>query len=223
MTKYLGRLSIVAVPIGNPQDITLRARNVLEEVDAVICEEVRPASTLLKRLNLQKELICLNEHNEPEQVPIILQRLSGNQHLALISDCGTPVFADPGRQLIEQAAEMQVQITPVPGASSLMAALSISDIRLDQFFFAGFLPRGKEERVQLLKKYRNLQLPVVLMDTPYRLAALLQEISVVFGAKHRVILAMDLTLPSESILRDTVDQVRKVVGTKKAEFVLIVQ
>ena len=117
-------LSIVAIPIGNPEDITLRAIETLRQADAIICEEIKEASKLLKRLEITgKELIPLNEHNEIELVPSLLMRLvQTNQHMALISDCGTPVFSDPGAALIGQAADYGIQVTPVPGASSLMAA-----------------------------------------------------------------------------------------------------
>jgi 16S rRNA (cytidine1402-2'-O)-methyltransferase len=120
-----GSLSIVATPIGHPQDITLRALDVLHSVDAVICEEARPGSTLLKRHNIQKPLILLNEHNENQVVPEIVQRIWKGEHLALISDCGTPIFADPGRSLLQALEESGIRVTPVPGPASLTAAISV--------------------------------------------------------------------------------------------------
>ncbi len=218
-----GRLYIVAVPIGNPRDITLRALDVLKEVDAVICEEQREGSTLLKRLGIEKEILLLNEHNEPGQAPMIAQRiLLQNQSLALISDCGTPVFADPGAALIHTAVELGIQVVPIPGPSSLMAALSVLDVRLDRFIYAGFLPRDRAERRKALKHLRVTRYPIILMDAPYRLSALLDDLDAVYGGNVTITLAMDMTQPSEMIYRGTINEAKKQLGQRKSEFVLVV-
>jgi 16S rRNA (cytidine1402-2'-O)-methyltransferase len=216
------RLYIVATPIGNPRDITLRAMDILEAVDAVICEEQREGSTLLKKLGLAKEIILLNEHNEPEMTSEIAIRLHQGQSLALISDCGTPVFADPGATLISTLVEQGLEVIPIPGPSSLMAALSVLDFKLDRFYYAGFLPRDKEERRSTLRYLRHLRMPVIIMDAPYRLLQVLDDIASMFGGGARVTLALDLTLPSEAILRSSVDDIRKNMRQRKGEFVLII-
>ncbi len=215
-------LYVVATPIGNPRDITLRALDVLQEVDAVICEEYREGSTLLKRLGIQKEIILLNEHNEADQTQQILQRLFLDQSLALISDCGTPVFADPGAALISQLSQNGIAVVPVPGPSSLMSALSVADFKLDNFLFAGFLPRDRVDRRKALKQHRSMHLPVILMDAPYRLGAVLEDVEEVYGGSVPVLLAVDMTLPSETIFRGTVSDARKKLGQRKSEFVLII-
>jgi 16S rRNA (cytidine1402-2'-O)-methyltransferase len=133
-----GILYIVATPIGNPADITRRAVDILNFVDAVICEERKNGARLLKELGLSKTLIELNEHNESSLIQEILVLLMQGQSLALISDCGTPVFSDPGRQLLVLLEEMNIQVVPVPGASSLMAAVSVCPFNLEQFQFVGF-------------------------------------------------------------------------------------
>jgi 16S rRNA (cytidine1402-2'-O)-methyltransferase len=217
-----GRLYIVATPIGNPRDITLRALDILQEVDAVICEEYREGSTLLKRLGVSKEIIELNEHNESEVTPQITMRLHQNQALALISDCGTPVFADPGATLIHRLVEEGIQVVPIPGPSSLMATLSIMDFKLDRFIYAGFLPRDREERKRALKHLRTTRFPIVLMDAPYRLGALLDDLQAVYGPAVKITLAMDITLPNEMIFRGTLAEARKSLSGRKSEFVLIV-
>lgn len=218
----IGRLSIVATPIGNPQDITLRALEVLKSADALICEELREGSTLVKKLGLPtKELITLNEHNEQEQVMDIMVRLTHGQNLALISDCGTPVFADPGYALVEAVTQAGFVVTPIPGPSSLMAALSVLEFKLEKYVFGGFLPRQPEQRRQELTRLKAMRMAVVLMDTPYRLNATLEEIVKVFGAGQRVTLACDLTLPGERIYRGGAAEVRQQVGGRKAEFILI--
>jgi 16S rRNA (cytidine1402-2'-O)-methyltransferase len=218
-----GCLYVVATPIGNPRDITLRAMDILQEVDAVICEEYREGSTLLKRLGIQKEIIEVNEHNEITQAPLVVERLVlQQQSLALISDCGTPVFADPGATLIKLLVEQGVPVIPVPGASSLMATLSVLDVKLDRFIYAGFLPRDRAERKKALKHLRSTRFPIILMDAPYRLAALLADLAEAYGSGAVITLAMDLTLPGETIFRGTIAEAEKSIGQRKSEFVLIV-
>lgn len=218
-----GSLYIVATPIGDMGDITLRAIETLRKVDGIICEEARVGTTLLKKLEIPtKELILLNEHNEHEKAADLVIRIARGESFALISDCGTPVFADPGAFLVQQISQMELPIVPVPGASSLMAALSVLDFKAERFVYAGFLPRDPVQRRKQLESLRYLKMAVIILDTPYRLGALLDDVGKVFGAGQRVTLAMDLTLPSETILRGRLDELRKRVGPRKAEFILIV-
>jgi 16S rRNA (cytidine1402-2'-O)-methyltransferase len=218
-----GKLFIVATPIGNYQDITLRALDVLRLADAVICEELRLGSTLLKKLGITaKPLLTMNEHNEDEQTGEILMRLHKGETFALISDCGTPGFEDPGARLVQEAFQQGVQVIPLPGPSSLMAALSVSPIPLKEFFFAGFLPRKDEERISKLKHLQALKTHLVLMDTPYRLGKMLEEVESVFGKNRQVTLAVDISLPGELILNATLSEIRQRMQARKGEFVLIV-
>jgi 16S rRNA (cytidine1402-2'-O)-methyltransferase len=218
-----GTLYVVATPIGDPGDITLRALELLQSCSAIICEEHRQGIRILARLGIRgKEILTLNEHNEQPQSADIVVRLVQGQSLALISDCGTPVFADPGYLLIQKAIELGLQVKPVPGPSSLMAALSILDLRLDQFVFGGFLPRENDHRKTELMRLRSFRMPLVLMDTPYRLSKLLEEVKQVFGCGQVITLACDLTLPNEKIFRGAVDMIQKQVAQRKAEFILIV-
>ena len=223
MREKAGKLYIVSTPIGHPDDITLRAIEVLKQSDAVICEEQKPGSSLLKRLNIVgKELVLLNEHNEPEVAAGLLVRLLNGETLALISDCGTPVFADPGAYLIQLASSSGVTVSPVPGASSLMAALSLLDTRVQNFIFGGFLSRDPQVRRTELTRYRGYRMPLVLMDTPYRLTALLEDVMKVFGKGQWVMVAFDLTQPGEVVYRGEAADVMKQVRGKKGEFVLVV-
>lgn len=223
MTKKPGKLFIVATPIGNMGDITLRAIEIMKSVDAVICEELKPGSTLLKKLGITvKELVLLNEHNEAEKAADLLVRLLNGESMALISDCGTPVFSDPGSYLIQLASSSGVEVSPVPGASSLSATLSLLDTKIERFVFAGFLPRDAEQRRRELSRYRGYRMPVVVMDTPYRLAALLEDVAKIFGRGQWVMVAFDLTLPTESVFRGEVGDVIKQVGAKKGEFMLVI-
>ena len=221
-TNKFGKLYIVATPIGNPQDITLRAIETLRSVDAVICEERKDGSRLLKQLEIiGKPLIELNEHNESDMIQQVLIELMNGRSMALISDCGTPVFSDPGKQLLKLMAEMRVKVVPIPGASSLMAALSVCPFDMENFTFLGFLPPKTEQRAAVLQKHKFSECPLILMDTPYRLVKLLDEVSRTFGRQQQIFLALDLTLPSEMTYLGTVQDVAAQVQGRKAEFILI--
>ena len=222
-TSGQGCLFIVATPIGNYKDITARASEILQSADAVICEEYREGSTLLKKLAIKNELILLNEHNEETQSSDIIALLEQGQSLALISDCGTPVFADPGHILLRLVVQAGIPIVPVPGPSALMAALSVCDFPLERFLFRGFLPRNGKDRRHELQLLRKANQPVVLMDTPYRMAALMRDVASVFGTNHQVVLACDLTLPSERIYRGTAGAVLEQIKERKSEFVLVIK
>jgi len=217
-----GKLYIVATPIGNPRDITLRALDILKSVDGIICEERREGSTLLKRLDIpERELVTLNEHNEAEAAADLVIRMFKGKNFALISDAGTPVFADPGAYLIQEATLSGLQVVPVPGPSSLMAALSILDFKIEKFVYGGFLSRVPDQRRQDLTRLRGLRMPVVLMDTPYRLASLLDDVEKTFGKGQKLTLGFNLTLDTEIILRGTPAEVKKAIGPRKGEFILI--
>jgi 16S rRNA (cytidine1402-2'-O)-methyltransferase len=220
--KQFGNLFIVATPIGNAQDITLRAIETLRSVDAVICEERKDGSRLLKQLEIKgKLLIELNEHNEGDMIQQILIDLMNGKNMALISDCGTPVFSDPGKQLLKLMAEMRIKVVPIPGASSLMAALSLCPFDMETFTFLGFLPPKTEHRSAVLQKYKISDSPIILMDTPYRLTKLLDEVGKTFGRQQQIFLALDLTLPSEATYLGTVQDVAAQIQARKAEFILI--
>ncbi len=221
--KNPGTLFIVATPIGNPDDITMRAIKTLTDAPLIVCEEIKEARRLLKKLNiLDKELLECNEHNQAQQTPLIVQHLLNGQDAALISDCGTPVFADPGHMVIKQAAEFGISVIPIPGASSLMALLSVLDFSPQNFLFLGFLPRETPARKTILQRNKSADLPIILMDTPYRLTKLLTEIRESMGGNKIITLATDLTLPAEHIFRGTINAILPQVENKKAEFILII-
>ncbi|NMC29010.1 MAG: 16S rRNA (cytidine(1402)-2'-O)-methyltransferase [Pelolinea sp.] len=218
-----GILYIVATPIGNPQDITLRALEILKSADRIICEERRIGSTILRQLKIgEKPLVELNEHNEEQQAQELAMALLNGETMALISDCGTPAFADPGALLVQLALDYEIKIVPVPGASSLMTLLSVSPAPLKEFYFAGFLPRKEDERRRRLDQLRKLRVPVVLMDTPYRLERMLQDVQSAFGKGRMITLGLNLTLPNEKILHQPVGEIIRQLKGQKSEFILIV-
>jgi len=219
-----GIIYIVSTPIGNYDDITLRALNVLKGVDEVICEEFKEGRRLFKKYEIEKPLRRLSEHNEKKDTPEIINELKNGKNFAIITDCGTPVFADTGNYLIKEAISSKIKLVPVPGASSIMSALVVAGIPIDKFIYYGFLsPKSDIRRKELLSIRREM--PVVFMDTPYRLLTLLKDVMDVLGRETYVILCMDLTTDTEEILRGRIDEVLKRVkeGEKKREFVLIIK
>ena len=220
-TEKTGALYIVATPIGNPRDITLRALDILKQVDAIICEDLRQGSRLLRQLGVENELLTLNEHNEAEESEFIVLRLAQGESMAIISDAGTPVFAAPGRHLLDLCYQAGISISPIPGSSSLMAALSLSNFPIDRFIFAGFPPVKSEHREGFLARYKSESVPVILMDTPYRLTKLLTEVQSVFGKSQDILLACDLTLKQETIYRGNIADILPKVTGQKREFILI--
>ncbi len=219
--KPAGKLYVVATPIGNAGDITTRALETLAHADVILCEEHRNGSRLLKSLGITKPLLELNEHNEAERIQEVMLMLAQGQTLALISDCGTPVFSDPGKKLLQLLYEMNIAVTPLPGASSLMAALSVCPFDLEEFLFIGFLPVKTDQRQKRLSQLKYSNYPLVLMDTPYRLQRLLQEVQQSFGKKQNIFLACDLTMPEEGLYLGPVDEILPKIQNRKAEFILI--
>lgn len=216
-------LYIVSIPIGDPDDITLRAIRVLKEVDILVCEEYRNGSRLMRQLGIEnKQILTTNEHNEAHQIETLLIHLAEGKSLALVSDCGTPLFSDPGHRLVEEVISAGFRIIPVPGVSSLAAVISVTPQKLTRYVFGGFLPRDPQERITELKKLKMMKMPVILMDTPYRLTGLLENVKSVFGKGHPVTLACDMTLPGEMIITASVEEVLKKVSGKKAEFMLVI-
>jgi len=219
-----GILYLVATPIGNADDITLRAINVLRSVDLVVCEERREGETLLRRLEIQKPIETLNEHNEAAATTLVVRALRGGRVVALISDCGTPVFSDPGQMLVQRASEAGIRVVPVPGASSLMPALTVSGFPIDQFLYYGWLSPKKERRRAELRQLTREKRAIVLMDTPYRLMPLLRDLAEAFGDRRRVCLAFNLTLPDEQIFHGTSKELFERLAGKemKGEFVVVI-
>lgn len=217
-------LFIVSIPIGHPDDITLRAIETLKQVDFVVCEEIKIGRKLLKRLEIEKPLYNLNEHNETESSQEIIQLLLKNKNGAYFSDAGTPLFADPGTVLVNQCHQMGIRVIPIPGPSSLTASLSVAGVNIQQFFYAGFLPRVPEERRSSIRKLQQFNCPVVIYDTPYRLRALLDDLKLELPPSTTATLLLALTQPDEQIISGTLSEVVADVNAnyKKREFVLIV-
>lgn len=217
-------LFIVSTPIGHPDDITLRALRTLREAAAVVCEERREGARLLHTFQIENEVIDLNEHTERERIPELIERLKRGETLALISDHGTPLLADPGARLTERAIAEGIQVSAVPGASSLLAALVIGGLPMEQFRFAGMLPVKTDARRAALRKLKEEPHTWAVLDAPYRLAVVLDDIRTVVGASRRMVVACELTRPTEKIVRGTVGEVVEHFRTSpfKGEYVIVV-
>jgi 16S rRNA (cytidine1402-2'-O)-methyltransferase len=218
------KLFLVSTPIGNYDDITLRALNVLRNSDIIICEEYKEARRLLSHYKIEKELIALNEHNENEVVDEILLKILDGKSVALISDCGTPLFSDPGHLLVEVCISQKIDIVPVPGANSLLPALIGSGFDFEKFYYYGWLSPKKDIRRKELLDLKKRKELIVLMDTPYRLHRLLEDVVKFFGKDIPVALAFQLTMKDEKFYRGTAEKVLSIAEKQnlKGEFVLIV-
>ncbi|MDQ7843632.1 MAG: 16S rRNA (cytidine(1402)-2'-O)-methyltransferase [Armatimonadota bacterium] len=198
-----GTLYLVATPIGNLEDLTFRARRVLAEVDLIACEDTRRTRRLLTHYGITTPTVSFHEHNEEARSAELVRRLRRGEHVALVSDAGTPALSDPGYRLIRAAASAGLTIVPVPGASAVLAALTVSALPTDRFTFLGFLPRRSGERRRALAAVRTLPWTLVLYEAPHRLTAALEDIALVLG-NRRVALARELTKKFEEVFRGTV-------------------
>ena len=219
------KLYIVATTIGNHEDITLRALRVLKECDFIICEEFKEARRFLSHFKIEKELFSLNEHNENEVADEILLKLAEGKTAALISDCGTPLFSDPGHLLVDLAIQNKIDVVPVPGASSLLTALVGSGLDFEKFYFYGWLSPKKDIRRKQLLDLKRRKETIVLMDTPYRLKSLLEDIVKLLGSNIPCVLAFELTKAGEKFYRGNVQNIfsHVIKENLKGEFVLIIK
>lgn len=219
-----GKLFLVSTPIGNYGDITLRALEILKKADFIICEEFKEAKRILSHFKIQKELFALNEHNESEVVNDLILKLLEGRSAALISDCGTPLFSDPGHLLVELCISQNINVIPVPGANSLLPALTGSGLEFEKFYYYGWLSPNKQVRRKQLFELKRIREVIVLLDTPYRLKSLISDIVKVLGKNIKVVLAFQLTMKDEKFYRGTADDILKIAEkyNLKGEFVLIV-
>lgn len=191
---------IVATPIGNPSDISLRAKETLAQADLVIGEELKELRQILKAAGVQAKAIDqLNEHSRPADIEHFV-REARDKNIALVSDCGTPGFCDPGADLVDACYRAGIEVQPVPGPSSLMAFLSVCGLRLDQFLFFGFLPAKSDLRDRAWADIKKQTIPVILMETPYRCDKLRHELGM-HAAQRYCVLAMNLTQTTQQVMR----------------------
>jgi len=218
-----GTLYVVATPIGNLEDITLRALRVLKEVGLVACEDTRRTRTLLTHFGIHVPVTSYFEHNKLAKGPAILKTLHEGKSVALVTDAGTPGISDPGFLLVREAREAGIPVVPVPGPSAVVAALSAAGIPGDSFVFDGFLPVKPGKRIHRLEALRELKMTLVCYESPHRILAALEAIGQVFG-QVEIVVARELTKQFEEIVRGTPEALRErlAAGTVRGEFTLVI-
>ena len=219
-----GTLYVIATPIGNLEDITFRAVRILGEVDQIACEDTRHARKLLDRYSISKPLVSYHEHNEAARTEELLKALQAGKNIALISDAGTPLISDPGYRLVNRAREQGIPVTPVPGPSAALAALSASGLPTDSFLFHGFLPPKAGQRRKTLEACRQVQNTIVFYEAPHRILETLRDLDAILGARPTV-LARELTKIHEEFLRGTPAELIQALASRpalKGEVTLII-
>ena len=216
-------LYLVFTPIGNLEDITLRALRVLREADLIAAEDTRHTRKLLAHYDIQRPLISLHEHNEPARIPELLARLDAGERIALVSDAGAPAISDPGYRLIRAAIEAGHQPVPIPGPSALLAALVASGLPTDRFLFVGFPPRKAKARTAWLAQLQEEPGVLIFYESPQRLPGLLADIAQVLGPDRPVVVARELTKLHEQFWRGRAeDAARAFAEAPRGEMVVLV-
>ncbi len=199
-TPNKGTLFVVATPIGNMDDITLRALNVLNQVDLIAAEDTRHTGKLLKHHNIKSQLISCHEHNEKKRTPLLIERIESGSSIALVSNAGTPTVSDPGYMLLQSAVEKGIRVIPIPGASAVVAALSISGLPTDSFIFIGFCAKKKAKRLKQLQELADEKRTLIFYESPGRILSFMEEIINVIGDRYGV-LCREMTKLHEEFLR----------------------
>ena len=214
-----GILYLVATPIGNLEDVTLRALRVLKEVDLIACEDTRHTRKLLAHYQISRPTISYHEHNEMERSAELIKKLEAGSSIALVSDAGTPLISDPGFRLVREAIEGEIQVVPIPGASALVAALSASGLPANEFSFVGFLPARRSARREKLKELANLKSTLVLYEAPHRIRETIADALAALGDRDCV-LARELSKIHEQFVRAPLSEIE--IPQARGEMVLII-
>ena len=218
-----GCLYLVATPIGNLEDITLRAIRVLKEADLIACEDTRQTQKLLQHYAIHKEMISYHAHNELTRAPELVIQLEQGAQVALVSDAGTPVVSDPGHRLVVLCLRHHIPVVPIPGPSALVAALAASGLPSDEFLFVGFLPPRAGARRKKLDALKAEPRALVLYEAPHRLADTLSDAAEILGSRHAVV-AREVTKILEEFLRGTLAELRDAAKERapRGEITLII-
>ena len=222
MEKNIGTLYIVATPIGNLEDITLRAIRILKEVDLIAAEDTRQTLKLLNHLEISKPLISYHRHNEEERKENLIDKLKEGKNIAIVSDAGTPGICDPGEVIIKECIEEGINIVPIPGACAMINALIASGISTKEFTFIGFLPLNKKTRKQKLEEIKNSDKTIILYEAPHKLNTTLKELSSILTNDRQVVLAREITKIHEEYIRGNIEEILN-KDNLKGEMVLIIE
>ena len=216
-----GTLYIIATPIGNLEDITLRALRLLKEVDLIACEDTRHTRKLLTHHQIQKPTISYHEHNERERSEELIRKLESGLDVALVSDAGTPLISDPGFRVVKNAIDAGIQVVPVPGASAILTAISASGLPIDEFAFLGFLPSRSAARKAKLKELAGIKSTLVFYEAPHRIKAVIEDARDVLGNRICVV-ARELTKLHEEFIRGPLSAIEIPQDSARGEFVLLI-
>lgn len=225
--SHSGTLYVVATPIGNLQDITLRALEVLKAVDVIAAEDTRHTAGLLSHFAIQKKLVAVHEHNEHKAAEALLQRLQAGESIALVTDAGTPGISDPGAVVVDHLRDAGIVVVPIPGASAVIAALSAAGIAVNGFTFHGFLPASGAQRRKVLESFKAMPQTLVFYEAPHRVLESVADMAKVLGGERRLTIARELTKTFETFhrgpLSEAVAWLESDPNQQRGEFVLLVE
>ncbi|MEE0865572.1 MAG: 16S rRNA (cytidine(1402)-2'-O)-methyltransferase [Clostridia bacterium] len=220
--KEYGILYIVATPIGNLEDITLRAIRVLENVDLIAAEDTRHTLKLLNHLNISKPMISYHRHNEEIRVDGLIKELKEGKNVAVVSDAGTPGICDPGEIIIKKCIDENIIVVPIPGACAMINALIVSGIDTEEFIFLGFLPLNKKNRRNKLEEIRKSNKTIILYEAPHKLKNTLNDLKNILE-KRKIVIAREITKIHEEYIRGTVEEILNIAGNLKGEMIIIIE
>ena len=217
-----GKLYLVATPIGNLEDITLRAINVLKNVDLIAAEDTRHTLKLLNHLEISKPMISCHRHNENEKSNKIIEKLKEGKNIAIVSDAGTPGISDPGEEVVKEAIKEDIQIIPIPGACAAINALIVSGIDTKEFYFLGFLPLNKKLRKEKLNEIKNINKTIILYEAPHKILNTINDLENILE-NRQVVFAREITKIHEEFIRGTIKEIKEKIENPKGEFVIIIE
>jgi len=222
----LGSIFVIATPIGNSEDITIRALRTLEEVDAIACEDTRITSKLcnIHKINCKGKLISYHEHNSQKMIPVLIQKIKSGINLGIVTDAGTPLISDPGYKLIQAALDENIIVKSVPGPSAITAAISVSGISSDQFMFLGFLPRKPVMRKKKILSISHIDSSVVIFESANRINKLLKDLYLLLG-NRKISVMREITKFYEENIRGNISEVIEQCKNKtlKGEIVVLIE
>ena len=217
-----GKLYIVATPIGNLEDITLRALRILKEVDLIAAEDTRQTLKLLNHFEISKPLISYHRHNEDIKSNILIEKLKNGENIALVSDAGTPGICDPGEEVIKKAIEENIEVIPIPGACALINALIVSGLNTSEFLFLGFLPLNKKLRKEKFEEIKKSEKTIIIYEAPHKMKNTLQDLKDVINDR-KIVLSRELTKIHEEFIRKNINELLDNIDNLKGEMILIIE
>ena len=217
-----GILYIVATPIGNLDDITLRAIKILSEVDLIAAEDTRHTLKLLNHLNISKHMVSYHRHNENMRSDFLIKELKEGKNIALVSDAGTPGICDPGEEIIKKCIEENIKVIPIPGACAMVNALIASGLNTDEFLFLGFLPLNKKNRKEKLYEIENTNKTSIIYEAPHKLNTTLKDLKDIIGDR-KIILAREITKVHEEFIRVDIKELIRRAEDLRGEIVLLIE